>query len=48
MDDTCATHPSALAQVRCAGCGRLLCWECARPVRGRYFCAACAGAVAKR
>ena len=37
----CWNHTSREAAVRCPGCGRFYCRECAIEHDGRMFCAAC-------
>ncbi len=37
----CATHPEVDSEVYCGHCGRALCRECRRDVRGMVYCETC-------
>ncbi len=43
----CYQHEFTPASVFCARCARPMCRGCARPVRGRYACAACVAALSR-
>lgn len=44
IDQRCFHHASREAVVRCPGCRRFFCRECATECEGRMMCAACASA----
>ena len=44
MTTTCANHPGAAASAFCRTCGKPLCEECKRDVRGVIYCEECIAA----
>ncbi|MGB6430039.1 MAG: DUF5668 domain-containing protein [Candidatus Acidiferrales bacterium] len=41
----CAVHPDADATAYCRNCGKALCAECTRSVRGMHYCEPCLAAL---
>ena len=44
----CATHPEVEATAYCRNCGKALCPECTRDVKGMFYCEPCLAALVAR